>query len=138
MNKHQIRSIVYAGLAIVNIVISIFLIKEIGTSGAALGTASSLLLGNGLFMNIIYKTYIGLDVGRFWKTMMPIVFASLIPVLFGKAINALFSNTSWPILAAKGVAFLIIYFASEYFIAMNHEERRLVSSMLHSKNGYGR
>lgn len=138
LNKHQIRSIVYAGLAIVNIVISIVLIKKMGTSGAALGTAISLLIGNGLVMNIIYKRYIGLDVGRFWKTMMPIIFTSLIPVLFGKAINTLFSNTSWLIFAAKGVAFLIIYFASEYFIAMNHEERRMISSMLHSKKGYSR
>ena len=54
MNKHQARTIVYAAIAVLNIIISVFLIKSYGVAGAAFGTAISLLAGNGLFMNWYY------------------------------------------------------------------------------------
>ena len=52
INKHRVRSIVYAVMAIINISISIPLARLFGSAGAALGTAISLILANGIFMNI--------------------------------------------------------------------------------------
>jgi len=53
-NMHKARSIVYLLIAMINVFISIPLIKYFGTVGAAVGTAFSLLVGNGLFMNWYY------------------------------------------------------------------------------------
>lgn len=129
LNKHQVRSIIYAGLSIGNIIISIPLIYKFGASGAAFGTAISLLLGNGLIMNIVYKKYIGLNIVLFWKQVFPIIIVSLIPILCGLIINYFFVRVSWYMLILKGLIFIIIYLVSEYLIAMNKEERNIVTNV---------
>lgn len=129
-NKHQIRSIVYAGLAIANVFISIPLIYKIGAEGAALGTAVSLLVGNGIIMNFIYKKYIGLDVYMFWKKVIPIIVAAIIPVFVMMIVNRYIVYISWMNFIIKGIIFLIIYLALEFFIAMNYEEKSMITNVL--------
>lgn len=82
-NKHRTRSLVYALLAVGNIQLSRTLIPHWGCVGAAAGTAVSLILGNGLFMNWYYTRRLGLDMKLFWKTqqrLLPVWFPTL---LFG-------------------------------------------------------
>ena len=133
LNKHQVRSIIYAGLSIGNIIISIPLIYKFGAAGAAFGTAISLLIGNGLIMNMVYEKYIGLNIVFFWKQIFPIIIVSLIPVLGGFIINHFFLRVSWSMLLLKGIIFIIMYFVSEYIIAMNNEERNMVTNVFRSR-----
>lgn len=133
LNKHQIRSVVYAALSFTNIIISIPLIYRIGASGAALGTAISLIAGNGIAMNIIYIKYIGLDICEFWKSVLPIFFASFIPVFIVNGINYIFSGVSLGKFIIKGLIFLISYLTSEYIIAMNNEEKSMLKNIYISK-----
>ena len=65
-NKHKARSIVYLCIAVGNIILSIFLIQLLGPTGAALGTAVALFLGNIVFMNWYYHKRIGIDIKHFW------------------------------------------------------------------------
>ena len=53
-NMHQFRSWVYILIALANLIISIPLIDRFGGVGGALGTAISLLIGNGVVMNWYY------------------------------------------------------------------------------------
>lgn len=133
LNKHQVRSIIYAGLSIGNIIISIPLIYKFGAAGAAFGTAISLLIGNGLIMNMVYEKYIGLNIVFFWKQIFPIIIVSLIPILGGFMINHFFLGVSWYMLLLKGIIFIIMYFVSEYIIAMNNEERNMVTNVFRSR-----
>lgn len=133
LNKHQIRSIVYTGLSIANILISIPLIYIMGASGAALGTAISLLIGNGLVMNIIYVKYIGLNIGAFWKDILPIITTSLISIVVGVIINRFFINITWMNFIIKSLIFVIIYLIAEYCIAMNQEEKMMITGFVHLK-----
>ena len=55
MNMHKSRSIVYLFISVMNIFISIPLIKMFGAIGAAAGTAFALFLGNILFINWYYQ-----------------------------------------------------------------------------------
>ena len=61
MNRHQFRSIIYFIMAIVNVVISIPLAARFGSVGAAMGTAISLVLANGIIMNVFYHTTLKKD-----------------------------------------------------------------------------
>ena len=72
-NMHRARSVVYTGLSVCNVILSIPMIRHFGVEGAALGTAVSLLLGNGLFMNWYYHRRIGLDMIAFWKSIVRFV-----------------------------------------------------------------
>lgn len=83
-NKHQFRSIVYLIMAIINIIISIYLSRWWADIGAALGTMVSLVLGNGIVMNVFYQKVIGINIIYFWKKillMMPSVIVTYVIAL---------------------------------------------------------
>ena len=52
MNLHQFRSIVYLGISIGNIIVSIPLAKKYGAIGSAIGTSIALVLGNCIIINL--------------------------------------------------------------------------------------
>ena len=70
MNKHKFRAFLYVGLAVMNVIISIFLIKYLPDGyqiwGAFIGTAISIILGNIITLNIYNKVKIGLPMGSYF------------------------------------------------------------------------
>ena len=82
-NMHQFRSKVYFCMAIGNAIVSVPLGMALGGIGCALGTAISMIVGNGLIMNWYYQTHIGLDMRYFWKNILKIVPAMLPPIVLG-------------------------------------------------------
>ena len=69
-NMHRPRSVIYFGIACVNVALSILLIRRWGVVGTSLGTLAAVVLGAGLFMNIYYHRWIGLNVLTFWKALL--------------------------------------------------------------------
>jgi len=66
-NKHRFRSLVYLGIAILNVIGTWFMMKCMGIIGAALMTGIALFIGTGLIMNWYYDKKSGLNMIRFWK-----------------------------------------------------------------------
>lgn len=127
VNKHRTRSVVYAAMAIINISISIPLARMFGSAGAALGTAISLILANGIFMNIYYHRAIGINIGSFWKSIGSLAKGLIIPICFGGFIvlkipySGFFKFIVWILL------YTIVYFFSMYFMGMNLYEKNLLN-----------
>jgi len=134
-NKHKVRAVVYFGIAIANIFLSIPLIKIYGPIGAAIGTAIALIVGNIIFMNWYYDHRIGLDIKGFWKNIMKFLPAFVIPVVFGVVImnfitiNKLLSLILWVVLYA------IIFCLSMWLFGMNESEKKLVRGVLTKEKG---
>lgn len=126
MNKHKTRSLVYLLIAIVNIFISIPLIKYMGASGAALGTAIGLFLGNILFMNIYYQKVIKLDMITFWKEISTILFAVIIPMILGVILNYVWPDYSILSLIIKIILYTIVYVIALWKISLNEYEKELL------------
>lgn len=125
-NKHQARSIVYFCIAVVNILISIPLIKNIGTIGAAMGTGISLICGNIIFMNWYYHKHIGLDILYFWKSISMFIPGLVIPCIVGVLIMRFVTISSLFVLGVTIVLYAAIYGLSMYFLGMNEEEKQMV------------
>ena len=126
-NMHRFRSLVYIIMAAVNVLIGVLLCPRYGAVGCAAGTALSLILGNGVIMNIYYHRKIGLDMIRFWKSMLSFVPALLAPLAAG-ALLAVFVDTSRPLwLAVCIAAYAAVYCASMWLIGMNSYEKSLIS-----------
>lgn len=66
-NKHQFRSLVYLGIALLNVIGTWILLKPMGIIGAALVSGIALFIGAGIVMNLYYWKKIGLEIPRFWK-----------------------------------------------------------------------
>lgn len=80
---HKFRSIVFFLIAILNIVISIFLIRKFAEIGAALGTAITMILGNGVVMNYYYQYKIGLNMRKYWIEIFKLTRFLIIPIIIG-------------------------------------------------------
>lgn len=76
-NKHRFRAILYAVIAIGNVVATYFVIPYFGILGAAACTAIAFLIGNGLIMNIYYYKVTGLNIPLFWRNILKI---SIVPI----------------------------------------------------------
>ena len=128
-NKHRVRSVVYAVMSVMNILISIPLIKAYGATGAAAGTVISIVLCAIVFMNIYYAKYIGLEILDFWKNIATMLPGLLPPVLAGFAINRWIRPHSWLTLGAAIVLYTAVYAVSMYFISMNATEKNMIQKI---------
>lgn len=77
-NKHAFRSLVYLGIAVLNVVATWFLMQTMGIIGAALTTGAALLIGQGFAMNWYYHRKTGLDMRRFWREVCPVAWVGLL------------------------------------------------------------
>lgn len=125
-NMHRYRSIVYAGMAVLNIIISIPLAKSLGGTGAVIGTAISLIVGNGFVMNVFYHKKIGIDIVYFWKQIAKFIPALILPTIVGVLILRFVAFDSVIVFASLIVVYATVYCVSMWCLGMNTYEKELI------------
>ena len=125
-NMHKARSVVYLFIAVSNIFISIPCIKHWGTSGAAVGTAVSLLVGNGIFMNYYYHAKIKLNMFYFWKNIAGFFPAVAISVVAGVLIKKVMPTEKLLFFICAIVLYIAIYCLSMWCLGANTYEKNLI------------
>ncbi len=129
-NKHKIRNVIYFFIACLNVAISIPLCIRYEGIGCAIGTAVSLIVGNGIFINLYYR-YIGLDILRFWKEILQLGRGLVIPILCGIWIMYLHLTYSWLVFLAAACGYAAVFGISMYCLGMNEYECGLVTGCIH-------
>lgn len=129
-NMHQIRSLVYLGIAISNVLISILLVQVMGEMGAALGTAISLTAGNCVFMNIYYHKKIGIDVLYFWKEIGKFIPALIPSIIAGVILQHVIDLSKMSGFFAAGIIYLSIYAICMWNFGMNPREKQTLAGPL--------
>lgn len=125
-NRHKFRSIVYAVMAIVNLLISIVLCQLYGAIGSAIGTALSLVFANGLVMNIYYHKRCNIDIIYFWENIMSMSKGLVIPVAVGVMLNFLTKCNTVGRFLGVTVIYSVVYFISVWILSMNSAEKHLI------------
>ena len=126
VNKHQFRAIAYLFMAGVNILISIPLARKYGPIGAAVGTAISLIVSNGIVMNVYYYKAIKIDVIKFWRNILKMSRALIVPACVGFFIMN-YINIDGIVSFFVGVAsYTLIYVISFWIFGMNVDEKKLI------------
>lgn len=125
-NMHKVRSVVYLIIAIANIFVSIPCIKFWGATGAAVGTAISLLLGNGLFMNWYYHKKIGLNIIFFWREILKFMPALMISVIAGILVRPFINISGLMSFCLFAVLYLILYSIPMWLWGLNDTEKGLI------------
>lgn len=129
-NKHQFRSIVYLIMAIINVGISIGFVYLWGEIGAALGTTISLIVANGIIMNIYYQKKLNINIVDFWYNIFTIIPGMIIPVLFGIFLMIFYEFHNLFDFSLFIILYVIIYCFSLWFFGMNHEEKKMVKNIM--------
>jgi O-antigen/teichoic acid export membrane protein len=125
-NMHKFRSIAYLIIAVLNIGISIPLTMRYQGIGAAIGTAVALIIGNGIIMNIYYHRNVGLNILKFWKEILKIFPALIVPIVFGILYSYFVDIYHIGYFILGIIVFSLIYLFSMWFIGMNSYEKELI------------
>ncbi|MBE5744096.1 MAG: polysaccharide biosynthesis protein [Clostridiales bacterium] len=125
-NLHRFRSIAYFIMAIINLVSTIFLCQYYGAVGAAIGTAASLIICNGIIMNVYYHKKCNIDILSFWKNILRMCLGLIIPIIVGVLIYNFIDLSNVLIMMLFILIYTIIYSLSMWFIGINNYEKDLI------------
>lgn len=125
-NKHQVRSIVYFAMAICNLLLTIYLCQIYGAVGAAFGTGVSLILANGIIMNIYYYKALHLDIPAFWKNILRQLLGMLPAFVIGAMINRYAPTQNVLSMLAFIIVYTAFYGVCVWFLSMNEYEKSFV------------
>ena len=125
-NKHQVRTILYAIMAVVNVGLTILLIKLYGELGAPIGTAIAVIAVEVVFMNIYYHKKLNVNVIPFWLNILRIIVGFIPALAVGVAIY-LFApmHSIWLILIFI-LVYVVAFGLSAVFFSMNRYEKDLI------------
>nr|WP_122012509.1 oligosaccharide flippase family protein [Maliibacterium massiliense] len=125
-NLHKFRSIVYLLVAVANIFVSIPLIKLYGASGAAIGTALTLIIGNIIAMNFYYHMRVKLNMVYFWKNILKLLPAMIPPCIVGYLCMRYVNLYRFGYLILAGIIYVLVYCLSMWMFAMQKSEKELL------------
>lgn len=127
-NKHQFRTVIYFVMAIINLLLTIELCQKYGAVGAVIGTAISLIVANGIIMNVFYYKVCHINVLRFWSAILRIIIGMIPALLIGAIINNFADlNNIWILLGCI-IIYTMSYILSIWFLSMNEYEKKIIVS----------
>lgn len=122
-NKHKARSICYLVMAALNLAITVLLAPGIGYWAPAIGYIAYVALGCGVFMNWYYQKRIGLDMGYFWRRILPAIGAGVVSATACLAGTSFIPVANWASFFAWGVIYTIVYLAFVAAFVLAKDER---------------
>lgn len=129
-NKHKFRSIAYICMMIINIAVTWFLCQSYGAVGTAIGTAVSVVIANGIMINIYYHVRCNINIGYFWKNIARLSLGLIIPAVCGIFIPRILNLYSiWQFFIGI-VVYTVIYCLSMWFLGMNEYEKGLIKKIM--------
>lgn len=135
-NQMKFRSLLYIVLAVITLCIQIVLAKSLGVVGCAIAISGSLLIGQGLIMNIYYNKVQKIDIKAFWREIMKMSIVPLLITITSLLLIEYLDIDSWVELLIYITLFCIIYIPLFWKISMNDEERALVRKLYLKIGGY--
>ena len=129
-NQHQFRSIAYLIMAAINVGLSILFCYYWGIVGTAMGTTVSLIIANGIIMNIYYQKKMDMHIGKFWWQILKVLPGMILPVAAGILIMIFVEITSIWMFLGLVIAYTVLYCVSMWFFGMNSYERDLIRKPL--------
>lgn len=129
-NNHRFRSVAYIIMAVINLVTTLMLCPKFGIVGTVIGTAASLVLANGLIMNIYYHKRCNIDILFFWRSIGRLSLGLILPIAFGVLLNCTVKVDGPAVLVIEIIAYTCVYCGSMWFFGMDQYEKTLVSKPL--------
>lgn len=129
-NMFKFRAIAAFCMTFVNIAISIPLAKIYGGIGAAIGTAISLVVLNIFIMNFYYHLKVGLNMVKFWKSIIQILIYFIPPCILAVVLVRYLKFDSAILEMVLGGVIYSISFLFMAKFAMNSYEKAILNSFL--------
>lgn len=125
-NKHKFRSIVYLGIAILNVVGTWILMQKMGIVGAALMTGIALVIGQGFIMNWYYMKKIELNIPYFWKKVGIIYIVPIVLCCVAVLSSFWIDYTNIIVFLLGVIIYTVIYCILNWCFMMNAYEKNII------------
>jgi O-antigen/teichoic acid export membrane protein len=135
LNKHKFRSIAYSVMVVFNIIITVILCQRFGAIGAAVGTAVSIFVVDGIVMNIYYNNQCNIDTHLFWESIARAALGLIPPVIFGVILIQIVDISGTLIFIASVFLYTAVYCASVYFLSLNSGEKKEIHKIFKKFKG---
>lgn len=129
LNKHKVKSYIYMSVAILNLTITLMLVKPFGIIGCAIGTAIGMSI-NAIANNIYYKYYLQFDMNKYWLNIFSLVFPSIATFAIGYIISKIIVIDTYISLGIFILMFTIIYSIIFWIHGLNREEKSLFNNTI--------
>lgn len=131
MNKHRTQAVVQIVSALINIVLTAFLIKWNPLVGAVVGSVIALTVGDVLCMNVMFKREIGISLMGYYKGLFKGILPSL---LLSAGAGLLFnliglSKFGWLGLVVNCGVMVLVYGICMLGFGMNTSEKHMIFGM---------
>lgn len=133
MNKHRIKSLIYLGVAILNLVLTLIFVESFGAIGCALGTAIGMFV-NALLNNLYYKYNIKLNMSLYWKEMMKAAIPMIGMMIIGIVMVSFIKLDSYIGIFMFILVFTVIYFLVCWKFIFNEYEKSIIKSIISKFN----
>lgn len=129
-NIYGIRAKVLLFMAIINVIFAIWLGKLYGGVGCAIGTSVCMILGNGVIMNYIYYSKVGLNICSFWKNILQLTFPAVLSCGFGIIVNKVIVGQNFLNLGIKIIIYVFVYSLFLILLGIRREEKNFLKQFL--------
>lgn len=129
LNMHKEQSIFKLIIVLLNSVFTFFLIKWNPTLGAALGTFSSLLIGDVILMNVIYAKKLAINLSKFYMGLFKGTYICITATGIVGFVLEFFLPSGWGFFLLKGIIVLLVYAVGLWFVGFNESEKAIVSAI---------
>lgn len=125
-NMQATRSLILIGVALLNVILTVLLLKVMPVYGAAVGTFISFVIGNTILSNIYYHKKVGINIPRYFKRLFKgILPAWIIAFIIGIFISLL-PFGGWGGLILKCLAYCIIYAVLIWLLGLDGSEKQVL------------
>lgn len=129
MNAHKQQSIIKLCAVLINVVLTVFLIKWQPLLGATIGTAISLIVSDVVVMNIVFSKQIGIHLLEYYRGLLKGILPAGCAALFvGFGVRFL-HLTGWTGFFVNILLFCVIYAITMWLFGMNTYEKHLLTSL---------
>lgn len=122
-NRHRFRSLVYLGIAIVNVIGTIICVNQFGIIGAAVVSGIAYIIGPGIILNWYYWKKIGLEIPRFWKEIVKLFIIPTIMAAVTIFILNFVTLDKWITLLIGIIIYTLVFAILNWFMVMNDYEK---------------
>lgn len=129
-DKQKVRTVIYLIIALINVVFSYSMCGKYGIIASTLGTTISIIIGHIIIFNIYDHNIIKINMLKFWKAIIKIFPAFIIPSIVGIICIEFLDLKNIYVYFFSLMIFSIVYVINIYIIAMNEKEKGWLKSVM--------
>ncbi len=133
--KHKEQTFLKFGIVVLNVILTVVLIKWNPLFGATIGTFISLILGDIVVMNFVFKKKIGISLKQYYKGLFKGILPCLLATLVAGVLVRQLTLSGWMGFIINALIMVMVYGICMILFGFNKYEKNLMHSILKIRKG---